>query len=135
MWKIKKDGIVRWLEITLPMQEYPDLNRMLPKEFDRFSGKSRNLTAYHKEQLAKEHTSNNLPDIEIIIRVVESRNSFTSFIHIFCTIKYFLKHLLYDKFREVDNVLSQAVQTYEEGKRIDDYKQVIEAYKLLDKRG
>ena len=134
MWKRLLDAYSKVVEITLPMQEYPDLNRMPPKEFEDFLAKS-NLTAYHKEQLAKETDKNRYyQDIHYKYRVVESRKLIHEFHSYVLYNKIFLETSLYDKFREVDNVLSQAVQTYEEGKEYDDYKQVIEAYKLLDKK-
>ena len=94
MWKRLLDAYSKVVEITLPMQEYPDLNRMPPKEFEDFLAKS-NLTAYHKEQLAKETDKRiDITRISIInTELLNHENSFTSFIHMFFgTIKYFLKH-------------------------------------------
>ncbi len=133
-WQKLLDAYGKIVAATFPIQSYDDVNRMSPDEFAYFLSITK-LNELQKKKLSdSEDRSKYYQEVIKWQKVNECRQAISEFHRHILYNKIFLNAELFQKFDEVDKILSEAVSYSEEGLEANNYSQITKAYKMLDKK-
>ncbi len=108
-WNRLQDALGPLFDLNAILQTFPDLDRMAPGEVEHFISNSE-LIDTHKEELRAAHQKTELYQKRIFwYRVTNARKAHGEFHNYLIYNRIFLTRELFDKFEQIDDLITQAL--------------------------